>query len=547
MKKLFHRKKNSAPSSPEQTPSRSRRPSNANANPSFRTSRYESTTPADLPQTGQFPLKGNSSSVSFHGRRSETYNRGQDPGSIDSVPRPSTSSPYYGSLPAPRVTSASHGNANPEPSSTENTIDYDGVRNHQQKQRAPSNDPSIQAFSNLNLHSPNPRDDPEHYPHRQHQGPETYATNARETGYSSPGYGRRPRGENSSTDVRTAGQIHPAQPYEHVPKQDTSTLSNQQERQGYHDQKVGLSSPRSLDHPIANGGDNTSAMGRTPSIQRKEVPGFSQTPGAAPQQVTSSKKLRDRDRDRHRGNPNSAPQYQYEDDHRPRPQKAAQPHPNFDVTSLRYPQDVRPSTHEVMDRARGNTYDTQVIEKVAPAVVHERLHQDIHHVREEVITREIHEHEIYHRILPVIDVEVLPPRHFLPVEGGGLVEISGKEVPGRGNNWVIAETASKIPSDQAAPKGSRNFSARQFLDKEGDAVEYTTAEGYPRTEQTWVHAPELETGGRNTGQTWPMEFGEETKRTASREHKSSRAPKPKRSRKSMEAQPSTNQQPRTGP
>lgn len=91
-------------------------------------------------------------------------------------------------------------------------------------------------------------------------------------------------------------------------------------------------------------------------------------------------------------------------------------------------------------------------------------------------------------------MEVLPPRHFLPVEGGGLVEISGKEVPGRGNNWVIAETASKIPSDQAAPKGLRNFSARQFDDREGDAVEYTTAEGYPRTEQTWVHPPELETG-----------------------------------------------------
>ena len=134
----------------------------------------------------------------------------------------------------------------------------------------------------------------------------------------------------------------------------------------------------------------------------------------------------------------------------------------------------------------------------------------MHHVREEVITREIHTHDVFHRMLPVIDVEVLPPRHFLPVEGGGLVEIGADEVPGRGNNWVIAETASKIPSDQPAPKGARRFTARQFPGTEGDAVQYTTPEGYEHTETTWVHPPELETGGRDTGQTWPMVFGKES-------------------------------------
>lgn len=65
------------------------------------------------------------------------------------------------------------------------------------------------------------------------------------------------------------------------------------------------------------------------------------------------------------------------------------------------------------------------------AVVHETVHRDIHHVREERITRDIHNYDVYHRMLPIVDVEVLPPRHFLPVEGGGLVEISASEVPGR--------------------------------------------------------------------------------------------------------------------
>lgn len=108
----------------------------------------------------------------------------------------------------------------------------------------------------------------------------------------------------------------------------------------------------------------------------------------------------------------------------------------------------------------------------------------------------------------MVDVEVLPPRHFLPVEGGGLVEIGASEVPGRGNNWVIAETASKIPSDQAPLRtGSRGFSARAFEGRDGDATRYRSPEGHEKTEQTWVHPPQLETGARDTGQSWPMEMG----------------------------------------
>ncbi|MCJ1472264.1 hypothetical protein MMC13_000911 [Lambiella insularis] len=167
------------------------------------------------------------------------------------------------------------------------------------------------------------------------------------------------------------------------------------------------------------------------------------------------------------------------------------------------------SSQEVLDRAQGNTHDTEVIEKIAPAVVHETMNKDIHHIRHEVVTREIHEHTYYHRILPVIDVEVLPPRHFLPVEGGGLVEVSADEVPGRGKNWVIAETASKIPSSGALPSEPRVFSAREFRGTEGDDKRFITPEGYERTEQTWVHPPELETLSEASGQTWPMEFGKD--------------------------------------
>ena len=180
----------------------------------------------------------------------------------------------------------------------------------------------------------------------------------------------------------------------------------------------------------------------------------------------------------------------------------------------------------IVAKAHTNTKDTSVTEKYAPgewqiplqylafeltvvAVVHETVHKDVHHIREELIRKEIHTHDIYHRILPVIDVEVLPARHFLPVEGGGLVEISADEVPGRKNNWVLAETVSQIPSGQPAPHGARNFTAREFPGTEGDDVKTTAPDGHKRTEQTWVHPPELETGARDTGQSWPMVFGKD--------------------------------------
>ena len=199
----------------------------------------------------------------------------------------------------------------------------------------------------------------------------------------------------------------------------------------------------------------------------------------------------------------------------------------------------------VAERAAMNTKDTSVVERYAPgqlykpslpklvliitAVVHETVHKDIHHVREELIRREIHTHDVYHRVLPVIDVEVLPARHFLPVEGGGLVEISADEVPGRKNNWVLAETVSEIASDQAAPQSRANFTARAFPGREGDEARYVDPEGHEKTEQTWVHPPELETGARDTGQSWPMVFGGDAPEKGTNGYKS---PKSSKSRSS---------------
>ena len=106
----------------------------------------------------------------------------------------------------------------------------------------------------------------------------------------------------------------------------------------------------------------------------------------------------------------------------------------------------------------------------------------------------------------------------------------------RGNNWVIAETASKIPSDQAAPQGARKFTAREFRGREGDAVRYTAPEGHEVTEETWIHPPELETGARDTGQSWPLELGDEGPEKPSHKHTSSKPGKRKSPRKGQSPQ-----------
>lgn len=159
-----------------------------------------------------------------------------------------------------------------------------------------------------------------------------------------------------------------------------------------------------------------------------------------------------------------------------------------------------------------NTVDTTVNEKWAGAVTHNTVNREIHHIREEQLTREIHYHHVYHRILPIIDIEVLPTRHFVPDGKGGLTEISEHEIPGQTGpyrpKWVIAETVS---SGEVVHE-PRQFTARQFHGSEGDYKEYISPEGIPTTETTWVHPPVLEEYSELTGQSVPFYFGCEDSR-----------------------------------
>ena len=156
-----------------------------------------------------------------------------------------------------------------------------------------------------------------------------------------------------------------------------------------------------------------------------------------------------------------------------------------------------------------NTEHTTLHERWAPAVVHETIREDVHHIREEQITREIHQDHIFHRVLPIVDIQVLPARHFVPVTGG-YAEIAEEELPGRtGPNaqWVIAEMVSKGLPQSKGPVVPQQFTARNFEGTDGDSKEYMTPEGFKRTEDYWVHPPTIETGGERSGQTYPFYMG----------------------------------------
>jgi len=87
------------------------------------------------------------------------------------------------------------------------------------------------------------------------------------------------------------------------------------------------------------------------------------------------------------------------------------------------------------------------------AVVHETVYPKVHHVREEIYTREIHDEHIYDRILPIIDVQVLPAKHFAPMgPNGEFVEVPAAAVAARGGGPTVGRIGSlRRPSRKSLP------------------------------------------------------------------------------------------------
>ncbi|KAI0379545.1 hypothetical protein F5Y04DRAFT_290157 [Hypomontagnella monticulosa] len=97
-----------------------------------------------------------------------------------------------------------------------------------------------------------------------------------------------------------------------------------------------------------------------------------------------------------------------------------------------------------------NTVDTDETITYAPAVTHERVRPHVHEIIQEQIYREIHNYDVYHRIQPIYDIEVLPARHLVRGEDDNLVEVSEDKLPectGQNQKWYIGKgPAPSIPS-----------------------------------------------------------------------------------------------------
>lgn len=188
---------------------------------------------------------------------------------------------------------------------------------------------------------------------------------------------------------------------------------------------------------------------------------------------------------------------------------AIKPQPRSDHRTQQLPQSRNIQSAKDLDLQ--DSVDTTVRTKWAPAATHETIRQDTHEVEHRQITREIHEHHVFHRILPIKDVEVLPARHFIESDSGQRTEIPEHDIP----NGAVTRDAqrriakafkSKMPKDTTG-SGRRQFTARDFPGTDGDYKESVYPNGTMYTEQSWVHAPVLATGAKQTGQTQPFHLG----------------------------------------
>ncbi|KAF2833157.1 hypothetical protein CC86DRAFT_338326 [Ophiobolus disseminans] len=153
-----------------------------------------------------------------------------------------------------------------------------------------------------------------------------------------------------------------------------------------------------------------------------------------------------------------------------------------------------------------NTVDEDKDVQWAPVVTHEVVKPHRHEIVQHKIFREIHNYEYFHRIQPVYDIEVLPPRHWIPnPDGEGLIEISADELPSR----TGANRRWKIVHEQVEPSTAQTPMWRT----EPQIIEHPTTiteEGFERKETTIIHPPTLADMTEYDGLVQPVHFDHKT-------------------------------------
>ncbi|OAL50377.1 hypothetical protein IQ07DRAFT_424770 [Pyrenochaeta sp. DS3sAY3a] len=154
------------------------------------------------------------------------------------------------------------------------------------------------------------------------------------------------------------------------------------------------------------------------------------------------------------------------------------------------------------------TIDTDQDVQCAPPVTHEVIKPHEHEIVQHNIHREIHNYSYYHRLQPVIDTEILPPRHFIPDSNGeGLMEIPAEKVPKYTDDdrqWdIMVRRTSSVTSRVPCP---------QHLVPELKSDGHTLSpEGFQRKETIIKHAPTLADLSTYSGTVQPVHFDHKTR------------------------------------
>jgi len=185
------------------------------------------------------------------------------------------------------------------------------------------------------------------------------------------------------------------------------------------------------------------------------------------------------------------------------------PHGSFKVSiPLNGRNDVQKEIHRLLDGVvdLSNTVDEDKEVKFAPAVTHEVVKPHEHEIVQHKIYREIHNYEYYHYLQPVYDLQVLPPRHWIPNPNGeGLIEISVDDLPSRtGNNrrWKIIREDIEHPA-----------ALQRVWRTEPEVIEHPTIitdEGFERKETTIIYPPTLRDLSDYEGLVQPVHFDHKT-------------------------------------
>ncbi|KAH7095677.1 hypothetical protein FB567DRAFT_35792 [Paraphoma chrysanthemicola] len=153
-----------------------------------------------------------------------------------------------------------------------------------------------------------------------------------------------------------------------------------------------------------------------------------------------------------------------------------------------------------------NTVDEDKEVQYAPAVTHEIVKPHEHEIIQHKVYREIHNYDYYHYTQPVYDIQVLPPRHWIPnPDGPGLVEISADELPSR----TGANRRWKIVHEEI----EQSVQTRPSWRTEPEIIEHPTTvteEGFERKDTTIIYPPKLQDLTDYDGLVQPVHFDHKT-------------------------------------